>query len=79
MVPDSFRAVIDCWPTRAELRRDVVAWMPERKPPSVRMWYADDSIPHWWFPAVVRCAHKRGLLGITKARLDTLRRARWPE
>lgn len=77
----SFREIIDLWPTRGEVGADVFRFRrnKRRRRPNVRVWFARDSIPTWWFDAVVEAAQHRGFPDVTYPLLVTLWRARHPQ
>ena len=57
---DSFKHIIECWPTRAALAVEVGA-----APLSVRAWHHRNSIPAEYWLRVVTAAKARGFKGIT--------------
>lgn len=82
--PSTYREVIDLWPRRSDLQRDLLALAePDRRKgptgqparPSVRHWVAVDRIPSHWFPLIERAARRRGHRQITARLLHDIRRA----
>lgn len=58
--PTSFKAVIDLWPTKAALARDLKAKGGATKTAPVREWYSRNSIPITWFDPLLAAAAERG-------------------
>lgn len=81
----SFRDIIDLWPRRSDLYRDLLRLAPTVRRlgpkgtparPSVRHWAQVDRIPPHWFSTLERAAWKRGFVGVTVKRLHEIRRSR---
>lgn len=68
---DTFCAIIDLWPSPAELGQDIGA-----TPGHVRAMRARDSIPDRFWLALVRGAERRQLAGVSLQRLAELSAAR---
>lgn len=69
---DSFRGIIDMWPTRNALADEVMV-----KAVSVRAWHMHDSIPGRYWLRIVRAARARGIEGIDCGLLARLADERW--
>ena len=78
-----FRSIIDLWPTRAALFRDLMRYAPANrrlgpsgKParPAVRYWAQQNLIPPQWFEPVARAARARRFRGVTMRTLQDIRR-----
>lgn len=70
----SFRDVIDLWPSRAEMAREL-GLRCSNPPAKVRMWYARNRIRPGYFPRVVSAAERCGFRGVTYALLTSLHKA----
>lgn len=66
-----FRAVIDLWPTRADLARDLGI----TETLAGQMYYSN-SIHSRWYQMLIRAAHKRDIEGLTLDLLVTLSKER---
>src|SRR4030088_1719667 len=53
---DSFRKVLDCWPSLAELAKDI-----NEPYHAVYAWWRSNSVPRWHFPALLKSAEKQGI------------------
>lgn len=71
----SFRDVIDLWPTKAALARDLKRIGGADKVAPVREWYGRNRIPVVWFDALILAAQHRGFEGITYRILTELFKA----
>lgn len=63
-----FRDIMERWPSRAQLARDVGAGET-----TVYQWWNRDSIPPDWWGRVARAAEKRRIKGATEIDLLRLR------
>jgi len=57
---DSFRALIKCWPSRADLAADLAVTEF-----AVHKWWIRNSIPSKYWPALIAAARHRNLADIT--------------
>lgn len=73
---ETFREIIDLWPTRKLMAADVRLFRRRGKPPNIRVWYLRDRIPSWWLRPVVQAAERCGYEGVTFAALSALYNAR---
>jgi hypothetical protein len=64
---DSFRMVLDSWPSLAGLAADL-----HEKYHAVYAWHRLDSIPRWHWEALLKSAQKFGIRDMSKARLEAL-------
>lgn len=71
MPVDSFRTVLDSWPSLV-----VIATQLRERYATVHNWYRRDSIPRWYWPALIRSAERLGISGISIARFELLDRLR---
>ena len=71
----SFRDVINLWPSRSALTRDLSGG-PKAPVAPVRDWYARDSIPDHWFDLLISAAKRRGFDEVTYRLLAELTRSR---
>lgn len=88
--PASFRDIVNLWPRRSDLRRELLRFAADDRPrgpkgtpvtPSVRYWVQVDLIPTHWFGPLVKAARARGFDGVTMKllyRLDNERAERNP-
>ena len=70
--PNSFREIIDLWPTRAALTRDLTDFGGADKVAPARDWYVHDHIPPTWFNPLLAAAAARGFNEVTYRLLSEL-------
>lgn len=70
----SFRDVIDLWPTRAALVRDLKDHGGATTDAPVYDWHHEDRIAEKWFDPLIAAAKHRGFEGVTYAALARLYR-----
>jgi hypothetical protein len=75
----SFRDVIDLWPTKAALVRDLTELGGAAKTAPVRYWYSHDAIPAQWFDPLLGAAKARGFDEITYRSLAALYKRPGPQ
>ncbi len=73
--PQTFRDIIDLWPTRVALARDIAHELADGRPLlPVRDWHVRDTIPDKYFHAVVAAAGRCGFEGVTYVQLTDIRK-----
>lgn len=72
--PQTFRQIIDLWPTRVALQEDIRRFT--KRPANVRDWYWRDSIPVRLFAPIIKAAALHGFAGVTYPVLSEIRRLR---
>lgn len=73
--PD-FRAIIDLWPTRTALKRDIAEEVGSTRGLQPYQWHSANLIPEKWFDALVKVAGRRGFDQVTYPILSRLYRER---
>lgn len=66
---ETFRDVIDLWPRRSSLARDI-----EMATPAVGYWWRNNVIPPVHYDKVIEAAKRRGFYGVTYPVLAALAR-----
>jgi hypothetical protein len=61
----SFREIIDLWPSRVAMGRDVKRQSEVKKTLHPRIWYAHNRIAEKHFDALILAAADRGFEGVT--------------
>lgn len=62
--PETFAKVIEAWPSRAALARDLTAVGYPTSDVRVRVWAHRAAIPEAAWPHLARAARRRGLVGL---------------
>ena len=76
----SFRGLIRMWPSCAAMQTDVESFRQEPKPrANVRDWSSRDSIPWWFWDAIILAAEARGYRGVTFALMTELKNGKATE
>jgi hypothetical protein len=65
---ESHKAIIDAWPSRADLAADMGVSYD-----TVKKWHQRNSIPSHWWTRLVRHAIKRDIAGVSFEVLDATR------